>query len=89
MRSTLFSFTSTGTFRHQGEVQNGLDPCVNDLVDDGLRVVRRDGDDRNVESFAPREPFQVADVVNGYTAARFMPIFSFAISNSAAISKPS
>ena len=57
------------------EVQNGLDPCVNDLVDDRLRVVRGYGDDRNVESLATREPFQVAYVVNGYTATRFMSDF--------------
>ena len=58
--------------RARREVENALDAGGDDLIDDGLRMGRGDGDDRDIEPLAPGDPLQLLDVVDRYAAARLV-----------------
>src|SRR5436853_3202182 len=59
--------------RARREVENPLDAGGNDLIDDGLRMRRGDGDDGDIEPLTPRDALQLLDVVDRHAAARFVP----------------
>src|SRR5688572_1016583 len=54
------------------EVQDGLDPGGDDLLDYRLRMRSRNGDDRDVQPFPSNDALELLDVVNRHTATRFV-----------------
>ena len=71
------------------KVEHRLDSCRYDGIDDGLRGLGGNGDDRDGDLLAPHDRAELANVVDGDAAARACPILSCIESKSAAISKPS
>ena len=91
VRSTLFSFTSAGTFSVPGEkLRIALMPARHDGVDDGLRSSSRDGNHRDRDPLAPHDAPEVAGIGDRHPAARLLAdLCPRIVSNSAAISNPS
>src|SRR5688500_841268 len=59
-----------GDFQRPGrEIEDGLDPGEDDLIDDRLRVWGGHGDDGDVEPILLHDAFELPDVVNRHAAA--------------------
>src|SRR4051812_34503359 len=54
------------------EIQDRLDPGGHDQIDDPLGGRGGDGDDRDADAVAARQPFQIVDVADRHAASRLL-----------------